>query len=526
MPDADAAPRSPEGAEGGAQKNLGRRAVRGVATTGLAQLARVLLQVGSVVILARLLSPRDYGLVAMVLVVIGIAEVLRDMGLSAAAIQAETLSPQQRDNLFWVNTGAGALLALLVALSAPLLAVLYGHAEVLQITLVLAPSFLLSGLATQYRASLVREMRFGLLAAAEVTGSLIGLSAGIVMAFADFGYWALVGQQLTGGVVALILLLGVSRWLPGAYRRDVDIRPLLKVGGSVLGSQLLTFASYNADSFLVGARFGATDLGLYNRAIQLVRTPISMVRAPIGTVSLPVLSRLQNDPVRYMAFAERGQLVVAYPMLAGIGWVVACGPQFVSVALGDQWLPATNVIRLIALGEGLSTLMFVASSMYLSLGLARELMRFSLFTTIFRLLLLVCAVPWGVTGVASAYVIGPLLVFPCVLWQVGRATGLPTWRLFRQGVEVVASVTIATLVTWYAVSRLEALPPALILLLAGAVHLAVLAALAVHPAVRRQFKEALQVVMLMRRAPDMLSPHASMSEKTAKAYPASEGEGS
>jgi O-antigen/teichoic acid export membrane protein len=514
MPEAEPMSKPPGSDRAGSQ-NLGRRAVKGVATSGLAQLARVFLQVGSVVILARLLSPRDYGLVAMVLVVVGVAEVLRDMGLSSAAIQAESLSRLQRDNLFWVNTAAGAVLALVVALSAPALAALYGHTEVLQITLAFAPTFLLSGLATQYRADLVRQMRFGLLAAAEVTGSLIGLGTGVAMAVADFGYWALVGQQLTGGAIMLVALVGVSRWLPGPYRRDVDIRPLLKLGGSVLGSQLLTFVSVNADSFLIGARFGATDLGLYNRGIQLVRTPMSMIRVPIATVSLPVLSRLQNDRARYMDFAERGQLLIGYPVAAGIGWVIACGPHFVTFALGTQWLPATTVIRLIAVGEGLSTLMFVASSMYLSLGLARELMRFSMITVVLRLVLLACALPWGLTGVATAYAVGPLVVFPLALWQVRRVTGLPTWRLFRQGLEVVSSVTVATAVTWFVVSRLSELPPVLVLLLAGLCQISVLATFSLHPMVRHQYKEAFRVLLLLRRAPDVPTSDEPQTEESA-----------
>src|SRR5690606_2130147 len=186
---------------------LGARAARGAAVTLSAQLGKIIIQVTSVVILARLLTPHDYGLIAMVIAVIGIGEVFRDFGLSSAAIQAPTLSTPQRDNLFWINTAIGVALAVVVYFGAGLLAVAYRQPDLVPITQALSLTFLLNGLATQYRASLIRALKFRLLAVADIAAPTVALVVAIGVGVAGWGYWALVAQQLTSAVVLLAVVV-------------------------------------------------------------------------------------------------------------------------------------------------------------------------------------------------------------------------------------------------------------------------------------------------------------------------------
>jgi O-antigen/teichoic acid export membrane protein len=480
--------------------SLGRRAAHGVLAVGTGQAARILLQIASVVVLARLISPREYGLVAMVTVLVGVGEILREMGLSSAAIQSRTLSRAQRDNLFWISAGAGLLVTVVVALAAPLLVVLYGQSEVLGICLALAPTFLLSGLAAQYRAGLTRDLRFKALAACDVACAGAALSVGVVAASFGLGYWSLVLQQLSSGLFALVALALTAGWLPGLYDRSAPMAQLLRFGFSVLGSQVITYTSVNVDSVLVGSTYGARDLGFYNRGMQLVRTPLNQLRTPIGTVALPVLSRLQDDPRRFMEFVSSAQLAVGYPLLAGIGWFIACGENAVRLALGPAWLEATPVIQLIAAGEGVSTLMFLASWMYISLGLGSALVRFSAFTLVFRLCLLIAALPLGLLAVAAVGVVGPLMVLPIALWQVGRSTGLPTQVLLWQAAGILAVVTSVSVVTASYVRAFDGLPDPALLLTAAVVQLAGLAVAGLIPPVRRQMSQVLTMVRLLRPA--------------------------
>ena len=477
---------------------LGQKAARGVFATGSGQGARLILQIVSVVVLARLISPGDYGLFAMVTAVVGIGEILRELGLSSASIQAKELSRAQRDNLFWISGAAGLAVSVVVALSAPLLVALYQRPEVLAICLAMAPTFLLSGLTAQFRAGLTREMRFKALVISDVLCSAAALTIGVVAAALGHGYWALVLQQLSSGVLALVTLAIVSGWLPRGYDRSAPMGKLVRFGASVLGSQVLTYVNINADSVLIGSTYGARDLGFYNRGLQLVRTPLNQLRAPFGTVALPVLSRLQDDPRRFMEFVSNAQLAVACPLLAGIGWFIASGEAAVRVALGPTWVEATPVIQLIAAGEGLSTLMFMASWMYLSLGLGNALVRLSVFSLVLKLVLVLFALPLGLVAVAAAGVVGAIIVLPIALWQVGRSAGLPTFVLLRQAGGILAVVSTVSILTAVTVGALDALADPLVVLIAACVQAAGFALAQLVPPVRRQTLRVWNMLALLR----------------------------
>ena len=244
---------------------LGRRAARGALITVTAQLVKIGIQVLGLVVLARLLTPNDYGLVAMVATVVGVAEIFRDFGLSAAAIQATNLSKGQRDNLFWINTGAGALLTAVVVVTAPLIAALYGRPELTDLTRVMAIVFVLNGMTTQYRADLNRHLRFSRLVVVEITAPVAALAAAVILAVSGAGYWALAVQQITTAVVLLIGYAISAGWFPGWPDRSAPMKRLLGFGFALAGSSLIGYLGGHVDSLVIGLRFGATPLGLYNR---------------------------------------------------------------------------------------------------------------------------------------------------------------------------------------------------------------------------------------------------------------------
>src|SRR5690606_6012569 len=192
-----------------------------------------------------------------------------DFGLSSAAVQADTLCLQQRSNLFWINSAIGLSLALLVLGIAPAIAAFYSEPRLVPITQVLAITFVLNGISTQYRAQLNRSMRFGNLALVDIIGMAGGLGTGVFMALNGFAYWALVGQQLALSAATLCVLLVSARWLPSLPRRSVPMRALLRYGGNLMGTQLIAYATRNLDSLIIGYRFGAESLGLYNKSYQL-----------------------------------------------------------------------------------------------------------------------------------------------------------------------------------------------------------------------------------------------------------------
>lgn len=444
-PQAPPEPTGPGAAPAGG--GLGGRGARGAALTVAGQGVRILVQVLSVVLLSRILSPGDYGLIAMVTAVIGVADIFRDLGLSTAAVQARTLSERQRANLFWINAGLGAGLAVVAFCLAPVLAALYGQPELVGIGQALALTFLLSGLATQYRADLTRRLLFGRLAVADVVAAVSGLALALAAAMAGAGYWALVVQQLAQYGVMLALVVVGGRWRPRRPSRGAEMGGLLRFGWHMVGTQVIGYVANNADSVLIGARFGAGALGLYNRAFQLLMTPLAQVRSPVTQVALPVLAAVQDDARTLARYVGQGQLALGYTLVAGLGLVVGGAPQLVSALLGDTWQAAAPLVALLAVAGAVQTLGLANYWVYVACGLTGALFRYSLIQAAVKIAAVVVGSSWGVVGVAAGYALAPLLTWPLSFWWLSRSTSLPMRPLAGSAARVLgvfAAVSIAS----------------------------------------------------------------------------------
>lgn len=432
------------------EPTLGTKAARGAALTLGAQAAKILLQLASVVVLARLLSPHDYGLIAMVVAIIGVGEIFRDFGLSNAAIQAHSLSRGQRDNLFWINTGIGALLAAVVAAGSFALANFYGQPELAPIAQFLSLTFLVNGVATQYRADLIRHLRFAALARADVIAPAIALAVAIGAALSGWGFWALVAQQLVQVLAMLAVLVLSARWLPRLPRRDEPMRGLLRFGWNLVASQLIGYISNNIDSVLIGLRFGTVSLGIYSRGFQLLMTPLNQVRSPLTTVALPVLTRLRGDDRRFGDYVARGQLALGYSLVAVLSLVASAADPITRLFLGSQWLEVAPILRLLAIAGVFQTLAFVGYWVYVARGLTGVLVRYSLVSAAIKIACIVIGSNWGVLGVAAGYALAPALSWPISLWWLSSRTAIPTRRLYAGAARILAVAVAAGVPAWAA----------------------------------------------------------------------------
>ncbi|XAS77975.1 lipopolysaccharide biosynthesis protein [Dermatophilaceae bacterium Sec6.4] len=479
------------------QRGLGSKAVRGAVSTVSGQAIRMLLQIGSVIILARLLTPQDYGLVAMVLAVIGVGEILRDCGLSPAAIQAEHLSRKMQSNLFWVNSAIGFVLTIICAASAPLIAYFYGRSALVFITLAFAPTFLLSGLGTQYRADLTRRMKFKTLAITDVGSAALALLIGIVTAAMGAGYWALVMQQVSAGVISLVITGYAAGWWPTRYDKDENVMPFIRFGISVLSTQVITYATANIDSVLIGRLYGAVSAGLYNRGVQLVRMPLRQASAPFATVALPVLARVRNDRPRLLRTLESAQIAVGYPVLLVVGVVVATSKQSVTLALGSQWVGAAPIVAFIAIGEAVSVVGTVSYWAFLTLDITDELLRYTIYSSIVRAAMLVVGSFFGVVWVAAAYAASQVLFLPFTFWRIQVASGLRTRGLLFNAARIFAVASIGSLAAALVV-RATPLSQIETILLALLTQLAVTMVLIFIPPVRRDLQQMSGLMRMLR----------------------------
>lgn len=479
-------------------RHLGHRAARGALVTVGGQAIRMVVQVGGVVVLAHLLSPHDYGLLAMVLAVVGVGELFRDLGLSSAAVQAPVLTRGQRDNLLWLNTGIGAVLMGIVLLGAPLLADLYDEPDLVDIARALSVTFLVNGFATQYRAHLTRHMQFARLAAVDVVAPVVALAVALVAALSGAGYWSLVLQQVTVAVVLLVGVMTAARWWPGLPRRGEPMRGLLSFGWNLLGTQLVGYAANNVDSLTIGVRFGSVDLGFYNRAFSLLMQPLTQLRAPTTTVALPVLSRLQDDPVRFGEFVRRGQLALAYTLVAGLSVVVATAEPLTDVLLGAQWSGVGPVLRLLAVAGMFQTLAYVGYWVYLATGLTNVLLRFTLVSAAIRITCVVVGSTWGVVGVAAGYAVAPMLAWPLSLWWVSRHAPVPLRALVVGALRCLACFGACAAAGWGATQLVDGSWAQLLLGVGASVLTFALLWLAV-PIVRRDVHDVASVARMARR---------------------------
>lgn len=478
--------------------SLGAKGGRGALYGIAGQFGKLGLNLISLAVLSRLLLPEEYGVVAMVTAVVGIAELVRDMGLSTAAIRADSLSAEEKSNLWWLNTGLGALCMLAVMASAPLLGMFYGRSDVVGVALVLSVTFLIGGMTTQYVVQLARDLRFGVQAVINIVSLAVGVAVAIVMALIGAGYWALVANQLISGVLGLVLMVWAVRWLPGRYRRDVPMRQFFGIGLPVFGANVLTYVGSNLDAMLVGRFFGAGNLGYYNRGMMLVRMPLNQLRNPLSTVALATLSKVRDDGPTYLRYVSKAQITVMYPIVF-LGTLVAAGAEDgVRVVLGEQWVPIAILVTFFALGDAVNTLPSSGSWIYTADGKTLALMKYTIFSSVLRIVLFVVMIPFGLTAVASVYLIAALINWPISILWCQHATGRRLGGIFLESLRVFlvfAVVFAVTATVAYVLPEWNSLIRMFILL---AVHAAALALIvAIVPPVR---KDAQTVLSTLRTA--------------------------
>ena len=428
--------------------SLGRRAGRGARVTAFSTVAQVGSQAAGLLLLSRLLEPVDFGRMAIVVSVVGFAEVVRDFGLSSAAIQAPELSDAQRDLLFWINTLVGLSLTVVVVAASPLFAAVFGDRALRPMLIAVSPVFLVNGLATQYRASLNRDMRFGALAMAQGVPPVVGIGAAIAYASLFGGYWALVIQQITISCLALVILLASGRWLPGKPLRGTPLKGLITYGTNLMGAQLISYVGNNVDNVVLGMRTSVTQVGFYSRAFQTSVSPLMLMRVPTTTVALPVLSRLTGDRSRYSEALVTGQVILGYGLGAIAVALAGAAAPAVDVVLGSQWGAVAPILRILGWAALFQLVSYVAYWAYLSVGEMRSFRARTSALTGIRVVSILVGSFWGPIGVAVGYTAAVAVGVPVQLHGLSRLRGIDSGRLVAGTWRICLVAVLAFAVTW------------------------------------------------------------------------------
>lgn len=400
---------------------LKRASVRGAAATFVGQGLRFVLQFGSQIVLARMLLPSEFGLVAMVAPVMSFVALFTDLGLSQATVQRPAISQAELSALFWINVAVGTACAALVGLSAPLVAAFYGEPRLVPVVGCLAVLLVLGGLSAQHVALMNRHMQFGSLAFMDVACTVLSVAAGLGAAWMGWGYWSLVLMQAVNAFTILAVAWGRSGWLPSRPRHLPGLAGLLRFGGHVTAYNVINTVGANLDSLLIGKLGGAAALGLYDRAFKLVAAPIWTISLPLARVAVSLLSRLQGTERYRDAFLRMLQALLLVTVPAVAFTAVAAG-TLVPLLLGPAWVEASPIVSWLAVSAGFAPLTIGAYWLFVSQDRVDEQVAFAALRTGASVAALLAGLPWGAVGVAASYAAFALVV-----------QGLPMWGATRRG---------------------------------------------------------------------------------------------
>jgi PST family polysaccharide transporter len=427
--------------------DLSRRSRRGGVVLLSAQMMRVLGQVATLVVLARLLPPSAFGLLAMVAAIGAVLDLVKEFGLSAATIQKKDISHAQVSALFWINAGVGAALGLGLFLAAPLLAQFYGQPELEAVTRWLALAFVASGLTVQHWALLRRQMRFGAIASMETVVDLLSFATAIGLAAAGAGYWALVAQRLVSPVLLMLGSWALCRWRPARPARTAGVRGLLEFGASVTGSGLAVAFSRSIDQILIGWLWGPALLGLYERTTRLLLLPINTINAPVYAAGMPALSRLTDQPARYRSMFGQVMQKLALLTMPAFALAAVTADWIVRILLGPSWAEAVPLVALFSVSATFLPVLTAVSLLYMTQARTGEMLRATVIDAALCVASILAGLHWGVVGIAASIALVGLLVrTPIAFWLAtrrGPVSAAFVWRAVAPPASAAAMVAIS-----------------------------------------------------------------------------------
>jgi PST family polysaccharide transporter len=444
---------------------LARKAAAGAIYIGGAQAFRAFSMIISTIILARVLSPGDFGVIAMSAPILAFVLLFQDLGLSAATVQSRSVSSEQSTALFWLNFGVSIAIGALLVVLGPAIGSFYRDSRVGEVTAATAAMVIVTSVAIQHTALLNREMRYREMAIIVIASSLSSALVTIALAFWLVSYWALFLGSLTGAFVQATMTWRAHHWRPALRVSWSEARGLVGFGGYVVSFDLLNFLNRNIDSVLLGRVWGAGPLGLYERSQKLMLAPLQLVNSPLNRVMLPLLSRLRDEPERYRwayLFALRGLLLVTVPTAV---LAIAASDAVISVLLGPVWSAASPIFFWLAFATLYQPIGASTAWLFLSSGRAKAYAQWGALSSVITVASFLAGLPWGPVGVAKAYVLGgALLRLPFLLYWAPKSTPVRSKDI---GVAVLP-FAIAGAAAWLLIRAISSMHPIPLIIVGGA----------------------------------------------------------
>jgi O-antigen/teichoic acid export membrane protein len=405
-------------------KDLGRLALRGGVISVAMQYGNGALQIAAAIILARLLAPEDFGLVAIVTVLTSFAPAVIDFGLGDATAQRSKITPSQVSSLFWLSTAIGLATALVVAASSPLIAIIYREPKLEPIALCTAINFVLWGASNQHLALLRRTMRFGTIARIQVSSTLAGVVVAISMALCGYGYWALVLRPITSALWVAFGAWLLCRWRPGFPVFDAEVRSMVRFGLHVVGFSVTYALARAVDRIALSLFYRPDVVGYYQNAVTLYENSIFSVLIQLHTVGSASLSKLQSNPAVLRKKYEAALSLVAFFMMPAAAILSVTAEDVTILLLGEKWRAAGSLLSIIALRGIFQVVEGSQGWVHLSIGRADRWQKWGIVSLGVQVAAVLGGLPLGAKGVAAATVIASLLLAVPSIVYAGRPIGI------------------------------------------------------------------------------------------------------
>jgi O-antigen/teichoic acid export membrane protein len=434
-------------------ESLARSVGRGLAWKGASQVSLQLSRIGVAVVLARLLTPSEYGLAGMVLIFASLVIVFSDIGMGAALVQRPVVDEKDRSTVFWTGLLAGGLMTAIGIATSGLVAAFYGQPAIKPMFAVLSVTFVLSSLGTTQASLLMRTMDFRTLEMRMMVGTAVGAGVGIAVAAFGYGAWAIVWQQVATTASSTLLLIVLSPWHP---RLTFSFSSLHRLGGfsaKVFAQRLLYYLHRNIDNLLIGRFLGPASLGAYSVAYNVMLVPFSRLSGPLQEVFFPAFARIQDDPRRIAGLWIRLVRVVGAVSIPSLAGLVVVAPEFVTVVLGDQWSSVVPVLRVLAWVGLLQSLQTTNGDILQALSRTSTLLQYTIFFFGAHLLAFIIGLRWGIVGVACGYAVSSTVVEPLYASITARALGIQLRTVLR-GLSGIVQATLVMLVAVVATRHL------------------------------------------------------------------------
>lgn len=400
-----------------------RKTARGVRWSFGAVLARQGFQILSAVILARILGPQSYGVIASATIYISLVALILDQGLSAALIQRPEVNRRVAGATVTLNILMSALLGAATWFAAPWVSDFFNVSELEPILQVLAFAIPIKALAITPRAMLSRDLRLHQVGASDIAAAAAGSAAGISAAFAGAGPWSMVYQVVVTDVVCGVALIAASKGpLPNFSFRSVV--PLLKFSFSVFATDSLAYFSRNLDNILVGRFLGVAALSLYGMAYRILVMPVQLIGQTVNRVMFPAFARAAREPAlvaEKLVAATRILAISAIPLMV---YVACAAPVLVNFVLGPDWMPAAALVSVLAIGGARETVFYITPSLMKGLGQGRLIIRYEILAAVVQVGGIVIGLQFGLLGVAAGYVAAGFVLTPVLLRIQKSLTGV------------------------------------------------------------------------------------------------------